>query len=1148
MFGSSFMTALPSAGKSSSSSSAATSSDTKHKTTSLPFSGFASSSFGGTSSSSKSASKALSFTSGLSTAASSDNANKAVAASGGGGGGGFSFGGGNNTSSSTSSKSPFASTASGGGSNLFAKFDASDDDKIGGTTTSSNKNNTGGFAFGNKNVAPATASSQPKSSSTSSTAIVPINNNNNSNTNYNNNAAPPTNASLENTCLSPDGRSFHSYLYDSSIGSHVIVSEFAPFLSSSSGGGGDVVSSPRNTTTNTNNTAVQIKTVLPTTVSEAISIDPVIGLICVEGDNNGSSGSGDVTTKNRRMKQHSNGQVGRELVTLPWMCLYTCSSAFLLSVGYTRNEEEEDANNEGNETVVTTTIQGEIIQIIEPFEKELLMAPRGSTIRRIRPAPSMNSMFHRCGSMALFMREGGEEDSIGHVMLLYHGLPESLLGGGNRSGGGSSRGVRGSNNDMMDKRYNATSEGCVTTPLRFDHEDLVRGMEDTLDAENEAFNSSSLRGRKNEVSSFTDKTVTDFCFLSQETSTSTSGASRAFAAMSILVLCSDGAVYTASPIIFDGTVVPRSMVVDAITHLDTEIDASMSFVESLPPSPVASTEQEQVEARTRQCKAAKRYLLDAFGIPEGTSIQGSYYVSASIVHPRSSYSSSSSSVNGISEALAWQPRLQGPLVMPTQSDANTSSCVCIEPFGGVAGAGIIDGFVVARSQGRTLHVDFGIIPGEGSVVLPRFEFESDGDCQLIDELLRGTGAYVERALIKDDQEGAQESRTETATSVIRNCAIVVDPLDAIMVHVSSKSRIATISTNAIAVTAQRMLSQMDGNNNKELPSVRTKVWSALEAANNTVILGAGVSRDVHLGHILLARLSSGTVEVVNITATQYLHESYELMKAKSEQLAASDGDNAALEVLQRVKPLHELLQPLVGKVSNGLSKMGKIVGGGTLPKDTRPEILSIFLETQHSCEVNVVTPIEEMSKILNSRRDLLKEMHDHQAAELERLTELMEEFKQKHESNVKRVKELEANATKLAERSSAVLTASRSLHPHITDAEATYFKDLQRYESTCNKWDEKVTQLKKDATSSCDAMSAGAIQNGEVRCLVDLPTEKIDVCHKMLRGEAQLLKQLEQKVKESSDVVEKISKSMSRGETADTARLRLVGDKENQKS
>jgi len=912
-------------------------------------------------------------------------------------------------------------------------------------------------------------------------------------------------------------------------------------------------------------TMLQIKTVLPTTVSEAISIDPVIGLICVEGDHATTTGGGgssisssvsDARSHTKRRMKHSNNGQGKEFVTLPWMCLYTCSSAFLLSIGYTYDEEKDiHSTDDNNLTTTTITIHGEVIRIMEPFEKELLMAPRGSTIVRIRSpaaAPTttnMNSMFYRCGSMALLMREGGEEDSIGHVMLLYHGLPESLLGIG---GGGGGRGRRGSSTtDHVDKRYNATSEGCVTTPLRFDHEDLVRGMEDTLDAENEAYNSSSLR--RNEVAASSNKTVTDFCFLSQETSTSTSGASRAFAAMSILVLCSDGSVYTASPIIFDGTVLPRSMVVDAISHLDTEIDASTSFVASLPPSPVTSTEQEQVEARLRQCKAAKRYLVDAFGIPEGPSIQqGSYYVSASIVHPRSSYSSGSSSVNSISEALAWQPRLQGPLVMPTQSDEDntSSSCVCIEPFGGAAGAGIVDGFVVARSCGRTLHVDFGIIPGEGSVVLPRFEFESDGDCQLIDELLRGTGAYVERTSIKDDQEEADESRKDTATSVIRNCAIVVDPLDVIMVHVSSKSRIATVSTNAIAVMAQRMLSQVndESSNNKELPSVRTKVWSALEAANNTVILGAGVSKDVHLGHILLARLSSGTVEVVNITATQYLHESSELMKTKSEQLAASSGDDAALEVLRRVKPLHELLQPLADKVSNGLSKMGKIVGGATLPKDARPEILSIFLETQHSCEINVVTPIEEMSKILECRRDLLKEMHDHQAAELERLTELMEEFKQKHESNVARVKQLEVNASKLAERSSAVLTASRSLHPHITDAEAAYFKDLKRYESTCNKWDEKVSQLKKDATSSCDAMSAGAMQNGKVRCLVDLPPEKIDVCHKMLRGEAQLLKQLEKKVKESSDVVAKISKSISRGETADAARLRLVCDKENQKS
>ena len=67
----------------------------------------------------------------------------------------------------------------------------------------------------------------------------------------------------------------------------------------------------------------------------------------------------------------------------------------------------------------------------------------------------------------------------------------------------------------------------------------------------------------------------------------------------------------------------------------------------------------------------------------------------------------------------------------------------------------------------------------------------------------------------------------------------------------------------------------------------------------------------------------------------------------------------------------------------------------------------------------------------------------------------------------------------------------------------------------------------------CLRERAGAIQNGEVRYLL----------------EAQLLKQLEQKLTSSSEVVEKISKSMSKGGTTnDTSRLRLVGNKENQRA
>jgi hypothetical protein len=304
----------------------------------------------------------------------------------------------------------------------------------------------------------------------------------------------------------------------------------------------------------------------------------------------------------------------------------------------------------------------------------------------------------------------------------------------------------------------------------------------------------------------------------------------------------------------------------------------------------------------RQCRAARRYLLDAFGMPDlpgppgdhqgPANRGGSYYVSASVVHSRS-YSSADG--GGHSHALAWQPRLQGPLILPPQSDQHPSDspsslppCVCIEPFGGAAGAGIVDGFVVARhcgadrrhpptSSSSPIHVEFGILPGEGAVLLPRFEFESDADCQLIDELVRGTGMYVEHATITQDKSSSEAGDESGGTpppsrglvargaSVGRHCSIVLDPLDDAMMHVINRSQIVTVTTNAVAVMAKCFASRVDESaasirrGEKEgISSIRTKAWSGLEVnSTGTALVGARVSGDVHLGHVLYARLSDG---------------------------------------------------------------------------------------------------------------------------------------------------------------------------------------------------------------------------------------------------------------------------------------------------
>lgn len=290
------------------------------------------------------------------------------------------------------------------------------------------------------------------------------------------------------------------------------------------------------------------------------------------------------------------------------------------------------------------------------------------------------------------------------------------------------------------------------------------------------------------------------------------------------------------------------------------------------------------------------------------------------------------------------------------------------------------------------------------------------------------------------------------------------------------------------------------------------------------------------------------MEVVNITATQCIYEASLQMEARIDQLHASIDDDKTPDILKKVKPLNELLQPLIDKVCNGLSKMGKIVGGNTLPKDVQPENLAVFIETQRSCEINIVLPMKEISHIISGRRDLMKEMHDTQAAELDRLSKLLDELKTKYESNRQKVAELEAASSVLVSRSSAVLTATRDLRPQITDAEALYFKDLERYEITCNKWDEEVKRICNEAAISCEAMSAGAIESGEVSCLVDLPPDKIEVCHRMLRGEKELLKKAEYKMNHSSAALNQVVSSVSGLNLADLARLRLIeAEKENVK-
>mmetsp|Transcript_19754 Transcript_19754/g.37675 ORF Transcript_19754/g.37675 Transcript_19754/m.37675 type:complete len:189 (+) Transcript_19754:587-1153(+) len=188
-------------------------------------------------------------------------------------------------------------------------------------------------------------------------------------------------------------------------------------------------------------------------------------------------------------------------------------------------------------------------------------------------------------------------------MSHYHRLPEALL---SDSLGRHQQTHSSPNGIDVGGKVNPTTKGAVTTLLQFHHKDLVRGMEDTINAENEAYRSSIDPRRETILSpdrpargTAARTAVADFCFLSPTHSPSAfaSGASGAFAATSALILGTDGSVRVASPVLFDGMILPRVMLVEAMTRLDAEIKLSAELMRSAPPT----LEREGMEARVWQC-------------------------------------------------------------------------------------------------------------------------------------------------------------------------------------------------------------------------------------------------------------------------------------------------------------------------------------------------------------------------------------------------------------------------------------------------------------------------------------------------------------------------------------------------------------------
>ena len=228
-------------------------------------------------------------------------------------------------------------------------------------------------------------------------------------------------------------------------------------------------------------------------------------------------------------------------------------------------------------------------------------------------------------------------------------------------------------------------------------------------------------------------------------------------------------MYRANPILFDGTVIPRHIVQSGVQYLDEQIDRlSKKYSYHVDDDDDDDYNDDDDDgAKWRQCRAARQYILDAFGSSNVLLSRGwGYYVTARINSPQTTNDGGGSSARR--SATLWPVSLQGPLLVatpppPVLDDNNNNveeeeswmmnhlhPVLVIEPLFFSGSNHLVEGMVIGHGNNQ---IDYAIVsPG---TILPRFAFESDEDGMALNNIVCNAGQVVERIAF-ESEEGEEE--------------------------------------------------------------------------------------------------------------------------------------------------------------------------------------------------------------------------------------------------------------------------------------------------------------------------------------------------------------------------------------------------------
>ena len=527
----------------------------------------------------------------------------------------------------------------------------------------------------------------------------------------------------------------------------------------------------------------------------------------------------------------------------------------------------------------------------------------------------------------------------------------------------------------------------------------------------------------------------DFCFCQ-------SNGLSLLSSLTVAFLKASGEVLFATPIVFHGTVVPSQTVTKTLEFIDGSLK-----------------ELDQSSAKWKQFCAAKRFLIDAF---PNTGRENFVTVE-----------NNTTANNKPIEALNWTVKLQGPILLPPQFDNDGSEyssfmpAGSIEPFGE---AGELVGLAIGYLDEK---VDFAVI--SPSSFIPRFAYESEEDSYELDNNLT-IGHTVNHV----DFSGS------SGINNVKDIKLIYDPMMDNVVHYLTPNQIISISTNTVKIASNKVRNHgstnLMGRGVFSPPSRRsdlrakTIAWNCLDATSFQIkqnpIVGAVISGDVQLGHIMVVRFSNGNMVAINLTETRHLRE-MENFAGPEQVLAIQDGqtnsiseaEQLVLSSLNETQALTDIVQPLIQDVIEGIGALAQVGGSATAQADVTPDVLAAVIGIQSKCKKGIFIPLMEMKEHVTARREELKEINKTQMLQLKVLKETIANLRQKQLSIKEKTEIMIDNSKSLADRSASALQSSKDLLPTITQAEYDYFQELKRLDEKTQMWKSEVDRLSLNVSS-----------------------------------------------------------------------------------